>query len=169
MSKPWSERPLYWKVFMSDDRAHLFAGLIINHGGMRPTSFYDAARKKPGYTKHRYEMAVRDLTEWSRRESPDPMYVLTAHARKVLRIIIGPAPDDPEYASWWRARLVSVKADRERGVPVEWAFEPPVPLTGEDEPVKAARPKRKPRRSPAKAAGSAAAVGKPGQTGRRTQ
>ncbi len=38
--------------------------------------------------------------------------MLTAHGRKVLRVIICPAPDDPEYASWWKARLVSSQTCR---------------------------------------------------------
>lgn len=72
-----------------------------------------------------------------------------ANAKKILRIIIGPAPDDPEYEMWWRGRLISVRQMREQGQPVEWAAEPPVPLP-EDKPAKEP-PEQKPTKPARKA------------------
>jgi hypothetical protein len=60
---------------------------------------------------------------------------------KALRIILGPAPDDPEYVTWWRGRLISVEQMKRDGQPVEWAEAPPVPLP--DEASKAEGPKVK--------------------------
>ena len=112
----------------------------IGHLGVNGFGFYDAAKKLPGYDKLKYENAVRDLTTYAKREQGQ--YELTAQARKVLRPVIGPAPDAADYESWWRGRLVSVRMMRDEGVKVEWATEPPVPLAGE----KTARPAKKPAR-----------------------
>jgi hypothetical protein len=49
MSKPWSEKPLWWRVYMSTSKAaYMNAGKIIGHLGTDPFSFYDAAKKLPG-------------------------------------------------------------------------------------------------------------------------
>jgi len=105
---------------------YLHAGKIIGHLGCSGFEFYDAAKLLPNYDKLKYENAVRDLTVYAKREQGQ--YELHANAKKILRIIIGPAPDDPEYAAWWRGRLISVRQMREQGQPVEWAEEPPIPL-----------------------------------------
>jgi hypothetical protein len=123
---------------------YLNAGKIINHLGCRATEFYDEAKLLPGYDKLRYENAVRDLTVYSKREQGQ--YELHPSARKILRIIIGPAPDDPEYRAWWEARFVSVRQMKKAGQPVEWAEAPPVPLgpaegPKEEKPTKARKPR----------------------------
>jgi hypothetical protein len=107
MTKHWSEQPLWEKVWLRDDGIHLRAGKIIGHLGCSPSAFFDAAKKLPNYDKWKFECAVRDLTVFSKRDSPDPRYELTAQARKVLRPVIGPHPDADDYVSWWRGRLVS--------------------------------------------------------------
>jgi hypothetical protein len=127
MSKPWHEKPLWERVYLANDRIYLHAGKIIGHLGIDPFGFYDAAKKLADYDKLRYENAVRDLTVYARREASPPRYELHAQAKKVLKIIIGPAPDDPEYRRWWVDRLVSVCKAREQGTEPEFAAEPPVP------------------------------------------
>ncbi len=160
MSKPWHERPLWWKVFMEDDKAYIHAARIIGHLGCSPFEFWDAAKAAPGYKEPAFRRAMEDLTAYVKREASPPRYELHSAARKVARIILGPAPDDPEYADWWRRRLVSVRLMREQGQPVEWAEEPPVPLP-DDEPfkevkpvakgrTKKAAPTKEPRKPPAK-------------------
>jgi hypothetical protein len=142
MSKPWSERPLWEKVWIGPhSKVYLHAGKIIGHLGCSGFEFYDAAKLLPNYDKLKYENAVRDLTVYAKREQGQ--YELHANAKKILRIIIGPAPDDPEYAAWWRCRLISVRQMREQGQLVEWAEEPPVPLP-EQKPVE--EPSKKPTR-----------------------
>jgi len=129
------------------------AGKIIGHLGCNPFDFFDAAKRLPDYNQYRYENAVRDLTVYARRETSPPRYELTDHARKVLRIIIGPAPDDPEYRRWWEGRLVSVRLAGEQEQPVEWAEEPPVPLEPAKEDPPAEPPPKKAKRSTRKKAG----------------
>lgn len=144
MSKHWSERPLWEKAWLGPHgKIYLQAGKIIGHLGCTPFEFYDAAKALPDYDQYRYENAVRELTVYSAREGSPPRYELTATARKVLRIILGPAPDDPEYAAWWRGRLISVRQVREQGQLVEWAEEPPVSLP-EEKPAE--EPSKKPAR-----------------------
>jgi hypothetical protein len=144
MSKPWHEKPLWEKVFMSGDRVYLHAGKIIGHLGIDPFGYYDAAKLLPDYDKLRYENAVRDLTVYTSREASPPRYELHASAKKVLWIIIGPPPDHPEYVKWWRGRLISVELAKQEGQPVEWADVPPVPLR--DEKPAEVPPKKKPAR-----------------------
>lgn len=139
--KPWHEKPLWEKVFLSPHGiVYVHAGRIIGHLGCSGFAFYDQAKLLPNYDKLRYENAVRDLTVYVNRERGE--YVLHQNAKKVLRIIIGPEPTDPEYAAWWRARLVSVEHMKEAGRPVEWAAEPPVPL-GPPKPKKVRSRRRK--------------------------
>src|SRR5262245_47670017 len=122
-----TDRPLWEKVYISPwGKAYINAGRIIGHLGCSAFAFYDAAKLQPGYDKHQYETAVRDLTVWAKREQGP--YELHPTARKVLRIIIGPAPEEPEYRRWWELRLISVRQMKEHRQPVEWAEEPPVPL-----------------------------------------
>jgi hypothetical protein len=152
MTKPWHEKPLWQKVFLAGDRIYLHAGRIIGHLGCSPFAFYDAAKQPPDYVQYRYENAVRDLTVYALREGSNPRYELTAAAKKVLRIILGPAPDDSEYASRWQSRLISVKQMRDEGKEPESAAEPPVPIEPAVEPAKEEQP---------------AAAPKPKQSGRR--
>ncbi len=127
MAKPWHEKELWEKVYLGrHSKTYLAAGRIVGHLGCGAFQFWDAAKLEPGYDKHRFENALRDLTDWQKRERGQ--YELTPRARKVLRIILGPSPDDPEYRRWWELRRVSVKQMTEQGQPVEWAKEPPVPL-----------------------------------------
>ena len=118
------EKPLVEKVYDGPwSRVYVNAGRIIGHLGCSAFAFYDAAKLLPGYDKYRYECAVRDLTDYAKRERGE--YELHAAARKVLRVIIGPPPGDPEYRRWWESRLVSVRQMKERGETVEWAEAPP--------------------------------------------
>lgn len=143
MSKPWHEKPLWWKVFMAADEVYLHAGKIIGHLGCSPFEFFDAAKLLPDYNQHRYENAVRDLTVYAKREASPPRYELTDHAKKVLWIIIGPPPDHPEYREWWERRLISVRQMHAEGIPVPWAEEPPVLLEPTENTTK---PKKQTRR-----------------------
>lgn len=146
MVKPWQERPLWERVWLGPfSKVYLNVGKLVGHLGCGGFSFWDRAKLLPGYDKYRYENALRDLTVYEKRERGE--YELTAKAKKVLRIIIGPSPDDPEYATWWRGRLISVEQMKRDGKPVEWAEVPPVPLepAKEDkpEPTKKKRARRK--------------------------
>ena len=50
MSKPWSERPLWEKVWIGPhSKVYLHAGKIIGHLGRSPIEFYEAAKKLPDY------------------------------------------------------------------------------------------------------------------------
>lgn len=145
MAKSWSEKPLWEKAFMAGDHAYLLAGKIVGHLGCSPSEFLEQAKLLPDYNQYRYENAVRDLTDYGKREAKPPRYVLTPTAKKVLRPIIGPEPTAADYRSWWASRLVSVKAMRDEGKEPKWAAEPPVPLQEEKQP---AEPQPKPARKP---------------------
>jgi hypothetical protein len=137
-----TETPLWRKVYLGAwSKVYINAGKIIGHLGCSAFAFFDVAKVLPDYDKYRYETAVRDLTVWAKREQGQ--YELHTGAKRVLRIIIGPAPDDPEYVTWWRGRLIFVEQMKREGQPVQWAEAPPVPLESIEEP-KAERP-RKPR------------------------
>lgn len=145
MAKPWQERSLWEKVYTGPhSKAYVTVGKLIGHQGSGAFAFWDAAKLEPGYDKLWFENALRDLSVYQKREQGQ--YELHLAAKKVLRVIIGPAPDDPEYATWWRARLVSVRKMREEGQPVEWAECPPVALGEAAE----EKPPRKPRKKQAK-------------------
>ena len=136
-----SETPLWEKVYMGRwSRTYLNAGKIIGHLGCGAFAFFDAAKLLPDYDQHRYECAVRDLTVYAKREQGQ--YELHSTAKKILRIIIGPAPDDQEYAKWWRGRLVSVEQMKRDGAAVEWAETPPVPLPDEGPKVEEPKPRK---------------------------
>lgn len=148
MSKPWHEKPLWERVWLGPhSKAYLHAGRIIGHRTVNAFAFYDEAKKLPFYDKLRFENAVRELTVWEPRERGE--YVLHAQAKRVLRIIIGPAPDDPEYVAWWRGRLVSVRLARSEGTEPEFAVEPPVPLPEEKPAEPPPAPKKRARRKKA--------------------
>jgi hypothetical protein len=137
------ETPLWEKVWLGRwSKTYLNAGKIIGHLGCSAFAFFDAAKLLPDYDKYRYENAVRDLTVYAKREQGQ--YELHASAKKILRVILGPAPDDPEYAKWWRGRLISVEQTKRDGQPVEWAEAPPVPLEPQEAPEaeKPAKPKK---------------------------
>jgi len=148
MSKPWSEQPLWWKCFMRPDRIYMTVGQIVGHLGCDVGHFWDRAAKLPNFEKWRFESAVHELTRFDLRQPPTLRMELYPHAKKVLRLILGPAPDDPDYAAWWRARLISVRQMREEGIEPQWAAAPPVPLepeaeaAKEEQPAAAAKPKR---------------------------
>lgn len=143
MTKPWSERPLNEKVWLGPfSRVYLNVGKIVGHRGCGAFAFWDAAKLLPDYDKLRYENALRDLTVYEKRERGE--YELHAHAKKILRVILGPTPDDPEYVAWWRGRLISVEQIKRDGQPVEWAESPPVPLP-EEKPAEE-KPKKPTRR-----------------------
>jgi hypothetical protein len=124
------DTPLWERVWLEKHSCvHLNAGKIIGHLGCGAFAFWDAAKLLPNFDKYRYENAVRDLTVYAKREQGQ--YELTATAKKILRTILGPAPDDPEYVRWWRGRLISVEQMKRDGQRVEWAEAPPVPLPDE--------------------------------------
>lgn len=146
LSKPWSERPLWQRVFLSEDRVYLEAAKIVGLLGCGISEFWDRAKKIPNYDKYRVENAVNALTDFKLRQPPILKLELTPHARKVCRVFLGPEPKSPEYAAWWSARLVSVALHRERGWPVTHAEAPPVPLEPATKPP--AKPRaRKPRKT----------------------
>lgn len=146
---PVHDKALWEKVYLGRwSRTYINAGKIIGHLGCGAFAFWDAAKLLPDYDKYRYENAVRDLTVWSKREQGQ--YELTLTAKKVLRIIIGPAPDDPEYRKWWEGRLISVRDMKERGLLVEWAEAPPVPLEPVPEQVVKEEPKKPARKRAAR-------------------
>lgn len=140
------DKPLWERVWLGRwSKAYLNAGKVIGHMGINATAFFDAVKKLPEYEQYKYESVVRDLCIWEKRERGE--YELTTHAKKVLRVILGPAPDDPSYRRWWELRLISVRDMKERGLPVEWAESPPVPLepVAEEEPkVEKPAPSKKP-------------------------
>ena len=118
--------------------------MIIGPRGCGAFEFYDEAKKVPEYDKLKFENAVRDLTIYGPREQG--RYELTPHAKKVLWIIVGPPPEHPEYASWWRGRMVSVRLMREENKEPEFAYEPPMPIPDEkpvEEPPKKPRARKK--------------------------
>lgn len=166
MAKPWEDKPLWWKCYVGQhQKVYIMAGKIIGHLGIGGFAFYDAAKLLPCYDKLRFENAVRDLCVYSKREQGQ--YELTPQAKKVLRIIIGPAPDDPEYRRWWELRMISVRQMKEQGQPVEWAESPPVPIPGltEEQPKKepevTEKPAKKPRKAPEKKPAKAKEPAKP--------
>src|SRR4051794_21597451 len=147
------ETPLWEKVWLGRwSKTYLNAGKIIGHLGCSAFAFFDAAKLLPDYDKYHYENAVRDLTVYAKREQGQ--YELHASAKKILRVILGPAPDDPEYAKWWRGRLISVEQMKRDGQPVEWAESPPVPLEPQEAPEaeKPAKPKKSAARKAKKSA-----------------
>jgi hypothetical protein len=140
-----TETPLWEKVYLGRwSKVYLNAGKVIGHLGCSAFAFFDAAKLLPDYDKLRYENAVRDLAVWEKRERGE--YELHKTAKKVLRTILGPAPDDPEYRRWWELRLISVRQMREAGQEVEWAEALPALLEPQDAPEapekKPARPKK---------------------------
>ena len=135
------QKELWQKVHRDADRVDLHAARIVGYGGCSPIAYYDAARKLPNYDHRKYERAVEELTSYGQRIVPVPRLVFTRQARKIVRPILGPPPEDPEYRVWWRRRHVSVLAMREDGQEVLWADEPPAPLQTKKEPEK---PKKKP-------------------------
>jgi hypothetical protein len=140
-TKPWSEKPLWERVWLGPfSKVYLTAGKIIGHLGCSPADFLAAAKELPGYEQFRYENVARDLTVWEKREQQG-RYELHATAKKVLRVLLGPAPDDPEYVKWWRGRLVSVEQMRRDGQAVDWAEAPPVPLPDENPAKEEPQPK----------------------------
>lgn len=143
--KAWHQPELWEKCYLSPQgRIYLHAGKIIGYAGVNAMAFYDEAKKLPFYNKLAFENAVRDMTVYAKREQGS--YELTATARKVLRVILGPAPDDPTYEEWWRLRMISVEQMRRDGVPVEWAAEPPVPLKKEEPKPQKRPPKKEPKK-----------------------
>ena len=121
-----TETHLWQKVYLSRwSKVYLDAGKIIGHLGCRGTEFFDEAKLLPCYDKLSFENAIRDLTVYMKREKGE--YELHATAKKILKVILGPSPDAPEYRNWWEARLVSVRLMKELGQPVEWAESPPGP------------------------------------------
>lgn len=95
MAKPWDLPPLWWRCYVGPhQRVYQHTGHLVGNG----FSFWDRAKLLPCYDKLRFENALREMTFWEKRERGE--YERMVQARKVLRIIIGPAPDDPEYVAW---------------------------------------------------------------------
>jgi hypothetical protein len=126
--KPWQERSLHDKIYLSDDRVYLEAVRLIGYQGTTPMAFYDAAKKLKNWSQYKFESAVRDLTDFKKREPPILRLELTPKARKLARVILGCPPEDPEFELWWTARLLS-KPDAV----------PPVSLDPPQKPKKAPR------------------------------
>ena len=113
------------------------AGKIIGYLGRNAMAFYDEAKKMPDYDKYKYETAVRDLCVYTKREQGQ--YELTSVAKKVLKVVLGPAPDAPDYRRYWESRFISLKDMKERGLTPMAAEVPPVPLDPPEIPEKKAK------------------------------
>lgn len=90
-----------WPKVYKRDSAHFHAARIIHYAGCSPSEFFDAAKKIPGYDKYRFENAVNDLTSWKARQPPTLRYEFTPQARKVVKALLGPPPESPEYEAYW--------------------------------------------------------------------
>jgi len=90
-----------WRLIYMGDGSHLHAARIIGYAGCTPFAFWDAAKLLPTYDKRKFEDAMCDLTSYHKRNGSDPRYELTAEARKAVRALLGPPPEDPEFAAYW--------------------------------------------------------------------
>jgi hypothetical protein len=100
------KRELWRLIYVSDDRVHLLAARIIGYAGCTPSEFWAAAKKLPNYDQQAFDVAVRELTRFDRRECDAPRYELCAEGRLAVRVLLGPAPEDAEHASYWAKDIV---------------------------------------------------------------
>jgi hypothetical protein len=141
----WDQRPLWWRCYVGPhSRIYLQCGHVIHHTGCGISEFWDKV-KKLNFEKYRVESVVNELTRFDFRQPPALRLELTATAKKVLRTILGPAPDDPDYSHWWELRLISVEQMKKEGQAVEFAACPPVPLKPQKKPAPK-EPKKAPRK-----------------------
>ena len=105
-----------WRLIYVRDSAHLHAARIIGYAGCTPFAFWDAAKLLPHYDQRKFNDAMLDLTRYHKREGSDPRYELTAEARKAVRALLGPPPEDPSYAAYW-SRTVFQPGMKEPHVP----------------------------------------------------
>ena len=126
-----------WRLIYMGDGSHLHAARIIGYAGCSPFEFYDAAKLLPNYDQRRFDAAMRDLTRYHKREGSNPRYEFTVEARKAVRALLGPTPEDPEFAIYWS-----------REVHQPGMKEPFVPKAAQEQ-KPAEEPKKKPTRKPA--------------------
>ena len=94
-----------WRLIYVRDSAHLHAARIIGYAGCSPFEFWDAAKLLPHYDQRKYQHAMEDLTIFSKREGTPPRYEFNAEARKAVRALLGPTPEDPGYADYWSGQV----------------------------------------------------------------
>ena len=100
------KKELWRLIYMSGDRVHLHAARIIGYGGCSPFAFWDLAKLLPTYDKRTFEVAMEDLTSYHKRAGSDPRYEFNAEARKAVRALLGPPPDDPGYDAYWAREVL---------------------------------------------------------------
>jgi hypothetical protein len=120
------KKELWRAIYMGSDRVYLHAARIIGYRGCSPCEFYDAAKLLPNYDQRKFERAMEDLTIWKARQPPTLRYEFTAEARKVVKALLGPPPESPEFSEYWSREV----------------FQP-----GMSEPTSPARSRRSRRRS----------------------
>ena len=99
------KKELWQLIYMSADRVHLHAARLIGYAGCTPFAFWDASKLLPNYDQRKFDEAMRDLTRGNLRESSDPRYEFNAEACKAVRVLLGPTPEDPEYAAYWSKQI----------------------------------------------------------------
>ena len=90
-----------WRLIYMGDGVHLHTARIIGYAGCTPFAFWDAAKLLPIYDQRKFQVAMEDLTRFVRREGPDPRYEFHDPARKAVRALLGPPPEDPGYEAYW--------------------------------------------------------------------
>ena len=95
------KKELWRLIYMSADRVHLHPARIIGYAGCSPLAYYDAAKLLPDYDQRKFQLAMEDLTSYHKRSGSAPRYEFTAEARKVVRALLGPPPDSPEFEQYW--------------------------------------------------------------------
>ena len=127
-----------WRLIYMGDGVHLHAARIIGYAGCTPFAFYDAAKLLPNYDQRRFQHAMEDLTSYHKRAGSDPRYEFNAEARKAVRALLGPPPEDPGFEAYW-AREVFQPGMTEPHVPKP-ASKPAKPT--KEKPARKAAPKK---------------------------
>jgi hypothetical protein len=126
-----------WRLIYMGDGVHLHAARIIGYAGCTPFGFYDAAKLLPNYDQRKFQLAMEDLTSYHKRTGSDPRYEFNAEARKAVRALLGPPPDDPSYEQYW-SREVFQPGMTEPHVPKPAGK----PAKGQMKPARKATPKK---------------------------
>ena len=90
-----------WRLIYMGDGVHLHAARIIGYAGCTLFAFNDAANLLPNYDQRKFQLAMEDLTSYHKRTGSDPHYDLNAEARKAVRALLGPPPEDPGFEAYW--------------------------------------------------------------------
>ena len=126
------KRELWRLIYMGQDRVYLHAARIIGYAGCSGFEFYDAAKLLPNYDQRKFERAMEDLTSWKARQPPTLRYEFTAEARKVVKVLLGPPPESPEFSEYWSREVFQ-----------PGMTEPHVPGKKLEEPKKKSRSRKK--------------------------